>query len=134
MKLLAGENNYITEVRENGSRFRFDYSQVYWNSRWAPINYHYKKDFIFFPKRLQQEHQRIVNLYAPYKEKSSTEDGHVICDVMAGVGPFSLPLAKRGLFVYCNDLNPQSYLWFLENIKLNKVSPSLAIFKFDTFV
>ncbi|XP_063902292.1 uncharacterized protein LOC135121951 [Zophobas morio] len=104
MELLAGENNYITEVRENGSRFRFDYSQVYWNSR------------------LQQEHQRIVNLYAPYKEKSSTEDGHVICDVMAGVGPFSLPLAKRGLFVYCNDLNPQSYLWFLENIKLNKIN------------
>lgn len=41
---------------------------------------------------------------------------------MAGVGPFSIPAAKKGAFVYANDLNPCSYQWLCENIKLNKVS------------
>lgn len=40
---------------------------------------------------------------------------------MAGVGPFSIPAAKKGAFVYANDLNPCSYQWLCENIRLNKV-------------
>lgn len=40
---------------------------------------------------------------------------------MAGVGPFSIPAVKKGAIVYANDLNPSSYQWLCENIKLNKV-------------
>lgn len=41
---------------------------------------------------------------------------------MAGVGPFSIPAAKKkGAVVYANDLNPASYHWLCENVKLNKV-------------
>ena len=42
-------------------------------------------------------------------------------DVFAGVGPFALPSAKKGSIVYANDLNPSSYEWLNENVKLNKV-------------
>lgn len=51
----------------------------------------------------------------------------LVCDIFAGVGPFSVPLAaKRKCLVFANDLNPDSFLWLQENIKLNKI-PSVQI-------
>ncbi len=46
---------------------------------------------------------------------------------MAGVGPFSIPSVKKGCVVYANDLNPTSYEWLCENIKLNKVYIRMCI-------
>ena len=40
---------------------------------------------------------------------------------MAGVGPFSVPAAKRGARVFANDLNPACYDAINNNMKLNKV-------------
>lgn len=42
-------------------------------------------------------------------------------DVMAGVGPFAVPAAKKGCFVLGNDLNPESVKWMRENRIKNKV-------------
>lgn len=75
--------------------FRFDYSKVFWNSR------------------LSTEHERLVNLFEP---------GEMVCDVMAGVGPFAVPAGKKGVFVWANDLNPYTDGCLREAIKLNKVS------------
>ena len=47
--------------------------------------------------------------------------GEVVVDVFAGVGPFAVPLAKKGSFVYGNDLNPESSKCMEENSKRNKV-------------
>ncbi|ORY02240.1 hypothetical protein K493DRAFT_208503 [Basidiobolus meristosporus CBS 931.73] len=94
MEVLAGENDMIAEMRESGCQFKFDFSKVYWNSR------------------LHTEHDRLVQMFK--KEEN-------ICDVMAGVGPFAVPAAKKGCTVYANDLNPESYKWLCENIKLNKI-------------
>ena len=33
MEVLAGEDNFVTEARENGVRFELDFSKVYWNPR-----------------------------------------------------------------------------------------------------
>jgi hypothetical protein len=30
MELLAGENNMVTQARENGFAYQFDFSKVYW--------------------------------------------------------------------------------------------------------
>lgn len=49
-----------------------------------------------------------------------------IGDVMAGVGPFSIPAVKKGAVVYANDLNPASYASLCDNIRLNKVLSSIA--------
>lgn len=94
MEILAGDDNMIAEVKESGCRFRFDFSQVYWNSR------------------LHTEHDRLIKQFAK---------NDYVCDIFAGVGPFALPAAKKGANVYANDLNPVSYKWMVENIKLNKV-------------
>ena len=99
-EVLAGDSSLEVEVHESGCTFRFDYSKVYWNSR------------------LVTEHQRVVDLFKP---------GEAVCDLMAGVGPFALPAAKREIFVYANDLNPDCYTSLTENIRRNKVtSPSVA--------
>ena len=95
MEVVAGTPTLLTEVKQHGALFRLDFSKVYWNSR------------------LEQEHLRLVNLFAP---------GDVVVDVMAGIGPFAIPAAKQhGCTVLANDLNPDSYAYLVENIKLNKV-------------
>ncbi|CAO3612473.1 unnamed protein product [Mucor hiemalis] len=100
MEIVAGDDNMITELKENECRFKFDFSKVYWNSR------------------LQAEHRRLVQLF---------KKGDNVCDVMAGVGPFSIPAVKKGAFVYSNDLNPESYKWLCENVRLNKITNKGAI-------
>ena len=104
MELLAGENNMITTVKEHGCSFSFDFSKVYWNSR------------------LQSEHKRLVDIF---------QKDEIVCDMFAGVGPFAIPAAKKGCFVYANDLNPESYVALVKNCKLNHVEERVYCFNMD---
>jgi tRNA (guanine37-N1)-methyltransferase len=47
--------------------------------------------------------------------------GEAVCDVMAGVGPFAVPAGKKGVFVWANDLNPDSFASLGEAVERNKV-------------
>ena len=94
MEVLAGEPRFDVELIEAGCRFRFDFRKVYWNSR------------------LQVEHLRIVEACSP---------SDVVCDMFAGIGPFALPLAKKGCRVLANDLNPESFEALVANAKHNRV-------------
>jgi hypothetical protein len=71
---------------------------------------------VYWNSRLHHEHARIVGLL-------KKED--VVADMMAGIGPFALPAGKRGIKVYANDLNPNSYSSMVTNIKLNKVGAAV---------
>ena len=51
-------------------------------------------------------------------------------DVFAGVGPFAVPAAKKGITVLANDLNPESYKWLNENAK-QKLNAPLLTFNID---
>ncbi|CEP18686.1 hypothetical protein [Parasitella parasitica] len=104
MEVLAGDHNLITELKENDCKFKFDFSKVYWNSR------------------LQAEHRRLVDIF---------KKGDYICDVMAGVGPFSIPAVKKGAVVYANDLNPASYESLCGNIQLNKIKQNIKTYNMD---
>lgn len=104
LELLCGEEDYHVEVKENGISFEFDFSQVYWNPR------------------LSTEHERIIKMH---------KEGDVLYDVFAGVGPFSVPVAKRKAHVLANDLNPSSFKWLQHNAKKNKVSNYMQTFNKD---
>ncbi|KAJ2008250.1 tRNA(m(1)G37)methyltransferase [Coemansia thaxteri] len=104
MEVLAGKPDFIAQVRENDCVFRFDYSKVYWNSR------------------LHTEHERLIGRFKP---------GSSVCDVMAGVGPFAIPAARRGSMVWANDLNPASYEALQDNIGLNKAQGRVQAFNMD---
>lgn len=96
-EVLAGEDDMNVEVQELDCTYIFDYSKVYWNSR------------------LETEHRRLVNKFQP---------GEAVCDVMAGVGPFAIPAAKKRCFVWANDLNPDSYASLENGVARNKVQLS----------
>ena len=93
-EVLYGPNDMVVDLREADCAFHFDYSKVYWNSR------------------LQTEHERLVKIM---------KKGEVLCDVMAGIGPFSVPAGKKGVWVWANDLNPDSVSSLRGNIERNKV-------------
>jgi len=57
--------------------------------------------------------------------QSLTRDD-VLYDVFAGVGPFTVPAAKKGCQVYANDLNPESVHWLRQNLDLNKVTDKVT--------
>nr|VZI19055.1 unnamed protein product [Spirometra erinaceieuropaei] len=101
--LMAGEPVYLTTVKENNVSFKLDFSKVYWNSR------------------LGTEHSRIVS-----EVKRAAGDGDashraqtVVYDVFAGIGPFSIPLARHGCTIFANDLNPASFGFLEDNLKAN---------------
>jgi tRNA (guanine37-N1)-methyltransferase len=69
-----------------------------------------KIPLLFF--RLSGERQRI-NQVIP--------KGSIVCDVMAGVGAFSMHLAKRGCYVLANDYNKRATECIQINTNKNKV-------------
>ncbi|KAK9849012.1 hypothetical protein WJX84_008241, partial [Apatococcus fuscideae] len=104
MECIAGKPEYVTDVVQHGVRFRLNFSEVYWNSR------------------LEHEHKRLIDTFKP---------GETVVDLMAGIGPFAIPAARKRCQVYANDLNPKSYQYLCENIKLNKVGQRAVPFCMD---
>ncbi|HJH26846.1 MAG TPA: class I SAM-dependent methyltransferase family protein [Methanophagales archaeon] len=96
MKVIAGENRTETIHRENGCRYKLDLEKVYFNPR------------------LASERNRVVSQV----ERSGKEE---IIDMFAGVGPFSIQIAKRApqSHVTAIDANPDAIRYLIENIKLN---------------
>ncbi|KAL2000402.1 hypothetical protein VTN02DRAFT_3167 [Thermoascus thermophilus] len=103
-ELLAGDNDMNVIAHEQDCEFRFDYSRVYWNSR------------------LDTEHRRLVDKF---------HEGEMVCDVMAGVGPFAVPAGRKRIFVWANDLNPHGWEVMVDAIKRNKVQQFVTAFNLD---
>lgn len=101
MELLAGEPRYEAQVSESNCLFTLDFRHVYWNSR------------------LHTEHARLISQFQPFQ---------VVADVMAGVGPFAVPAAKKGVWVLANDLNPECYKSMQHNVTQNKVEAHCRTF------
>jgi tRNA (guanine37-N1)-methyltransferase len=100
LRHLFGEEKTETLYREHGLQLKLDVSRVY------------------FSPRLSYERQRILE---------QVEDGEVIVDLFAGVGPFSILLAKyRDVKVYAIEINPVAYEYLKENIRINKVGDKVV--------
>mgnify|MGYP001626440836 CR=1 FL=1 len=92
---IAGERRSETIYRENGCLFKLDVTKV------------------FFTPRLSQERKRIAEL---------VRDGEVIFNMFAGVGTYSIVIAKKkDATVHSSEINPYAYQYMLENIALNRL-------------
>ncbi len=96
LELLAGANRTLTEYHEHGCRFKVDIREVY------------------FSPRLATERLRIAQ---------SVRDGELITNMFAGVGTFSILIAKRNPSsrIFSIDSNPIASVLCLINSRLNGV-------------
>lgn len=94
---LAGDDRTVTEYKEHACRFKVDVARAY------------------FSPRLSTERQRIADL---------TNEGDVVVNMFAGVGTYSVIIAKkvRTAKVYSIDSNYVANGLCIENATLNKVS------------
>ncbi len=105
IEVILGENRSETIHVENGFRFKLDLNKVFFNTR------------------LQFERQRVIN---------QVKEGELVFDLFAGVGPFAVPIAKKGAKVIAIDINPVATRYLEENVKLNKVpKENIEIFTGD---
>ncbi|MBO3832869.1 MAG: class I SAM-dependent methyltransferase family protein [Candidatus Brockarchaeota archaeon] len=105
-EVLAGEGGTETIYREHGCVFKLDVSKV------------------FFTPRLSAERIRVASLVKP---------GEVVCDLFAGIGPFSIIIAKKNpsVRVHACDINPHAYQYLVENVRLNKVEDRVKAYLGD---
>ena len=75
---------------------------------------------IMFAKGNINERHRIADI---------AKKSEIVVDMFAGIGYFSLPLAKfsKAKRIYAVEMNPVSFHYLLENIKLNKLNNITAI-------
>ncbi len=105
LKHLAGERRTLTTHRENGLRFIVDVEKCY------------------FSPRLSTERLRIAE---------AAEQGELVLNMFAGVGPFSNLLSRRrGAMVHSNELNPAAFELHCRNNKLNKVENLTKMLQVD---
>ncbi len=101
-EVIAGEPRTETVHREYGCRYKVDLSRAY------------------FTPRLSTERSRIL---------SWVKEGDTVVDMFAGVGPYSILLAKskKPAKVVAIDKNPDAVRYLKENISLNSAKNIEAI-------
>jgi tRNA (guanine37-N1)-methyltransferase len=94
--VIAGEPRTRTIHKEFGCSYHVDVAKAY------------------FSPRLSHEHERVASL---------VQAGETIVDLFAGVGPFSVLIAKchGDVKVYAVDLNSKAVEFLKENVRLNRV-------------
>ena len=103
---IAGEDRRWTIYREHGIILKVDIEKVY------------------FTPRLSTERKRIMKLVNP---------GEEICNMFAGVGPYSILIAKyrSPKLVHSIDINRYAVDYHIENNFLNKVEDRIIVYRGD---
>lgn len=96
LELIAGEKKTTTVYKEYGCQYQVDVATAY------------------FSPRLSHEHNRVASL---------VQTRETVVDLFAGVGPFSVLIAKKNINtrIYAVDINPEAVQLLKKNIRLNRV-------------
>ena len=96
LEVIAGKHRTTTVHKEHGCQYHVDVATAY------------------FSPRLSTEHNRVASL---------VQKGETVVDLFAGVGPFSVLIAKKNVDakVYAVDINPEAIELLKRNILLNRV-------------
>jgi tRNA (guanine37-N1)-methyltransferase len=104
--ILKGPDNPETIHKENKCVFKLDIKKTY------------------FSPRLVYERNRIAT--------SQFNENENIVDLFAGVGPFSIQIAKNHpVNIHSFDINPAAYKYLEDNIRLNEVNDKITAHNLD---
>jgi len=106
---VLGVDRTETIHKELGCRFKIDISKA------------------FFSPRLSAEHKRVAEQVQP---------SECVVDMFAGVGPFSILIAKRldDVQIHAIDANPEAAKLIGENARMNKVQDRIRVWAGDSRV
>lgn len=109
IEFLVGVNNPIIEHKEHGVIYRFDFTKI------------------MFSKGNLKERRLLATF---------VKENEIIVDMFAGIGYFSLPIALHSNVekIYSIELNPLSYKFLVENIKLNHMEDKITAINGDSKV
>ncbi len=100
LEVLYGDDKSETTHKENDCIFKLDVKDTY------------------FSPRLVFERRRIAS--------TEIQGGEIIIDMFAGVGTFSIQIAKNyNVRIYAFDINPNAYEYLKENIELNNLKGTI---------
>lgn len=106
LNLLFGSDISETIHKENNCRFKLDVKKT------------------FYTPRLFYERKRIIS-------KDFDKNEHIV-DLFAGIGPFSIEIAKNhDVVIYAFDINPNAFFYLEENIRLNKIKGNIIAENID---
>ena len=103
-RVIAGERDTETIHVEHGTRYALDPAAV----MFSPGN--------------QAERARMGEI---------VEDGERVFDMFAGIGYFTLPMARAGASVTATEINPTSFRYLLENAMDNGVADRIDAYRAD---
>ena len=100
-EVIAGVEKTATVHREYGCAYHVDIAKAY------------------FSPRLSSEHNRVA---------SQVRKGETVVDLFAGVGPFSIQIAKKheDVKIYAVDVNPDAIALLKRNIALNRAEKKVV--------
>ncbi|OQB37961.1 MAG: tRNA wyosine derivatives biosynthesis protein Taw2 [Euryarchaeota archaeon ADurb.Bin165] len=82
------------------------------------IIYHLNPAVVMFSQGNREEKRRIAGLVKP---------GERICDMFAGIGYFTLPMAKAGGHVHAMEINPDAVYFLQKNIQANNLGSRVMV-------
>jgi tRNA wybutosine-synthesizing protein 2 len=104
VEVIAGEGDTETVHTEHGTRYALDLAEV----TFAPGN--------------EDERARMGEVVA---------GGERVFDMFAGIGYFTLPMARAGADVTAAEVNPTAFRYLVENAVLNGVEDRVSAFRAD---
>ncbi|PKL59970.1 MAG: SAM-dependent methyltransferase [Methanomicrobiales archaeon HGW-Methanomicrobiales-4] len=90
--------------------------------RESGIEYRLNVEHVMFSQGNREEKSRVAALVRP---------GEFVCDMFAGIGYFTLPLAKSGAIVHAIEINPVSFEYLQQNILINRLSDKVTAWNGD---
>ena len=104
VSVVAGAGDTETVHTEHGTRYALDFAEV----MFSPGN--------------QAERARMGEVVEP---------GERVFDMFAGIGYFTLPMARAGAEVTAAERNPAAFRFLIENAMLNDVTERVSAFRAD---